>query len=88
MLRNYVFLFPSFCIEWRDQLSGAEKICDFYMYVTYPSQLFFKPQIIRGDLPKHQHTLKMGTEFVPETSENLHILTQLCVRENFFNLKN
>jgi hypothetical protein len=29
------------------------------------------------------HTLKIGTEFVPETSENLHILTCLSARENF-----
>jgi len=57
------------------------------VYVTHPSHLFFKPQIIRGVLPKHQHTLKMGTELVPETSENLHILTQLSAQENFFNLK-
>jgi hypothetical protein len=30
-----------------------------------------------------QHTWKMGTELVPETSENLHILTRLSARENF-----
>ena len=34
-------------------------------------------------LPNHQHTLKMGTELVPETSENLHFLTQLSPWENF-----
>jgi hypothetical protein len=30
-----------------------------------------------------QHSFKMGTELVPETSENLHILTWLSARENF-----
>jgi len=34
-------------------------------------------------LPNHQHTLKMGTELVSETSVNLHILTLLSARENF-----
>jgi len=34
-------------------------------------------------LPNHRHTLKMGKELVPETSENLHILTLLSTRENF-----
>ena len=43
----------------------GENISDFYVYVTHPSQFFFKSQIIRGDLPKHQHTLKVGTELVP-----------------------
>jgi len=33
-------------------------------------------------LPTHQHTLKVGTEVVPETSEILHILTRLSAREN------
>jgi len=33
-------------------------------------------------LPNHQHIVKMGTELVPEKSENLHILTQLSAREN------
>ena len=33
-------------------------------------------------LPNHRHTLKMGTELVAETSENIHILTRLSVREN------
>jgi len=32
-------------------------------------------------LPNHQHTLKMGTELGPETSEN-HILTRLSPQEN------
>jgi hypothetical protein len=34
-------------------------------------------------LPNNQHTLKMGMELVPETSENLHILMQLSAPENF-----
>jgi hypothetical protein len=34
-------------------------------------------------LPNHQHTLKMGTKFVLDTSENLHILMRLSARENF-----
>lgn len=34
-------------------------------------------------LQTHQHVLKIGTEVVPETSENLHILTRLSARENF-----
>jgi len=34
-------------------------------------------------LPTHQHALKIGTEVLPETSENLHILTRLSARENF-----
>jgi hypothetical protein len=34
-------------------------------------------------LPNHQHTLNMGKKEVPETSENLHILTLLSARENF-----
>ena len=35
-------------------------------------------------LPNQQHTLKMGTELLPETSgKNLQVLTQLSVRENF-----
>jgi hypothetical protein len=33
-------------------------------------------------LPIHQHTLKLGTELGPETSENLHILTRLSAQEN------
>jgi len=33
--------------------------------------------------PNHQHTLKMGTELVPDMSENLHILTRLSARKNF-----
>ena len=32
------------------------------------------------------HTLKMGTESVPEMSENLHILTRLSAQEYFFKL--
>jgi hypothetical protein len=35
-------------------------------------------------LPNHHHTLKMGTELVPDTSENLHILTRLSVLYNSF----
>jgi len=34
-------------------------------------------------LPNHQHTLKMGTELSPETSETLYILTQLSDTEHF-----
>jgi hypothetical protein len=34
-------------------------------------------------LPNKQHTLKMGTELVPEKSEKLFILTRLSIRENF-----
>jgi hypothetical protein len=34
-------------------------------------------------LPNHQHTLKMGTVLLPETSEKFHILTRLSARENF-----
>jgi hypothetical protein len=34
-------------------------------------------------LPNYQHTLKMGTELVSETSENLHILRRLSAREYF-----
>jgi hypothetical protein len=30
--------------------------------------------------PNHQHTPKMGTELLPETSENLHILTWLSAQ--------
>jgi hypothetical protein len=33
--------------------------------------------------PNHQHTLKVGTELVPELPENLHILTWLSDHENF-----
>ena len=33
--------------------------------------------------PIHQHTLKVEMELVPETSENLHILTRLLVPEKF-----
>jgi hypothetical protein len=29
----------------------------------------------------HQHTLKMGTDLVPETSANLHILTRLSAQD-------
>jgi hypothetical protein len=32
-------------------------------------------------LPNPQHILKMGTELVSETSENLHILTRLSAQE-------
>jgi len=32
------------------------------------------------------NTLKMGTESVPETSENLHIFTRLYARENFIDI--
>jgi hypothetical protein len=38
-------------------------------------------------LPNHQHALKMGTELVTETSENLHILTRLSAQENFIELQ-
>jgi len=31
-------------------------------------------------LQNHQHTLKIGTELYPETSENLHVLTRLSAR--------
>jgi hypothetical protein len=31
----------------------------------------------------YQHTLKMGTDSLPETSEKLNILTQLSARETF-----
>ena len=34
-------------------------------------------QDVKIFIPNHQHTLKMGTEIVPEMSENPHILTQL-----------
>jgi hypothetical protein len=34
-------------------------------------------------LPNHQDALNIGMEVVPETSENLHILTLLSARENF-----
>ena len=34
----------------------------------------------------HQHTLKMGTELVPETSAKLHILTRLSPQDNFIEL--
>jgi len=37
-------------------------------------------------LLNHQHTLKMGTDLFPETSENLHILTLLCDPRKFMNL--
>jgi len=33
-------------------------------------------------LPKHQHTLKMGTDLVAETFKNLYILTRLSLRDN------
>jgi hypothetical protein len=33
--------------------------------------------------PNQQHTLKMGTNLVPETSENLQILTRLSIRKTF-----
>jgi hypothetical protein len=33
----------------------------------------------------YQHTLKKKTDLVPETSESLHILTQLSARENLLN---
>jgi len=33
--------------------------------------------MINSVLSNNQHTLKMGTELVPETSENLHILILL-----------
>lgn len=33
--------------------------------------------------PNHQHTIKMGTQLVQETSENLNIVTWLSARENF-----
>jgi len=29
-------------------------------------------------LPNYQHTLEMGTDLAPETSEKRHILTRLC----------
>jgi hypothetical protein len=32
--------------------------------------------------PNHQHTLKLGTELDPETSEYLNNLTRLSAREN------
>jgi len=38
-------------------------------------------------LPNHQHTLEMGKELIPETSENLHILTLLSARENLIGVK-
>jgi hypothetical protein len=34
-------------------------------------------------LLNHQHTLKMGTELVAETLENLHILMLLSAQEIF-----
>jgi hypothetical protein len=34
-------------------------------------------------LPSHRHTLKMGTESVPQRSVNLHILTQLPAWDYF-----
>jgi hypothetical protein len=34
-------------------------------------------------LPDHQYILKIGTELVPETSENFHIMTRLSAGENF-----
>jgi len=34
-------------------------------------------------LPNHRHTLTVGTELGPETSQNLHTLTRLSARNNF-----
>ena len=34
-------------------------------------------------LPNHQHSLNIGTELPPETSETLHILTRMSGTENF-----
>ena len=34
-------------------------------------------------LPNHQHALKCGKDLVPETSQNLHILTRLSAWEDF-----
>jgi len=38
-------------------------------------------------LPNHQHVLKVGTEIVTETSEKLHILTQLSAQENLIEVQ-
>jgi hypothetical protein len=38
-------------------------------------------------LPNYQHTLKMGTDLFPETSEELHILKHLSVQEDFIDCK-
>jgi len=37
-------------------------------------------------LPNHQYTLKMGTDLVSESFENLHILTRLSARKYFIDL--
>jgi hypothetical protein len=38
-------------------------------------------------LPHHQHTLKMWTELVSETSEKLDILTRLSAKESFIEFR-
>jgi len=38
-------------------------------------------------LPNHEHILKMGTEIVTETSENLHIFTQLSVQKSVIGIQ-
>ena len=38
-------------------------------------------------LPNHEHIQKMGTEIVTETSENLHIFTQLSVQKSVIGIQ-
>jgi len=49
------------------------------LFSRYASGMVAKTVLV---LPNHQHTLKMGTELGPETSENRHILKRLSPQEN------
>jgi len=60
---------------------AANKIKQYHIITPSPSS------VCAGDLalvlPDYQHTLKMGMELGPDTSENLHILMRLPAREYF-----
>jgi hypothetical protein len=44
---------------------------------------FFVPELTNFGAIDQQHTVKVGTELAPETSENLHIIMRKPARENF-----
>ena len=53
------------------------------VFQCFGELLLFNLEDVLVVLPHHQHTLKLGTELVPETSENLLILTQLSAGRKF-----
>lgn len=68
-------------IEFNKSFSGLQPRQS--VFPTFRELPLFNLQGVFLVLPKHQHTLKMGTELAPETSQNLHTLTQLSAREDF-----